>query len=812
MVTAEQYRVSKQTMREQFIKIELLNRDMQVLDEIQGDCVGGNITFDNNSDMRRSCYVEMVVTNSSYEIAAGSRIFLNRLIKVYIGIRDNYTGEIVWFNMGVYVIDEPSYRYSADTHALTFYGLDMMSLFTGDRDGYIEGSTTVIPQGSSVREAIISTITQFGNIRNYIVEECQMRNGEIQEVPIDIQLTNGVTIFSILQQLRDILPYYQIYFDTDGVFHYEQIPTEEDEPVVADDDVIMENLTSEQVITDFKNIKNVIEVYGYTWDAPYYASDVNVVGNIIILTVAGLTPVVGDLPYTDGQAVGFVCPDLPDDYGSLQMMWNNNRNVPFVNYNHESIPVSFLDEGELYVVRYDGSINSMVLMGHNQIYAIAEDRNPESPFNVDATGVIRLPLYGGDYSNIQTDYLAQERANWELYQHTRTQQALTLYMSPVLYFDVNQIVSHRSREIGEEKKYLIQRISYGLGVEEQMTVALQSYQSYWNTFREEPKYKNIDAVHFDGTQCLDTGYAPTYKTRVKIYGNFGEFESSGAVCGCVGGVYQSVLADEIQDEYSFGVQRADATHFTSTMFDKESSIEVDTFGDIIVDKNKNKFTINDISVETEYTPFQYMSYPLFIMANNNNGEIEDYLGGAIKRVQIWNNEVLVRDFIPVVDTDNVVCFYENVNGKFYHLNDDGVYTLDYIEMTQEPTLGSTWVFLEDAEFIPPFSGTYKIEVYGGGGSGGTTTYRTQREGDMEAGVYIGGHGGGGSGDETTMTLTEGVAQQVRVGKGGTAGSDGGTSSFGSFSVAGGKSNGQHSGSLATDGTAGTETEPTVIEG
>ena len=73
MITSEQYRVSKQMMRERYIKIELLNRDMQVLDEIQGDCVGGNITFDNNSDMRRSCYIEMVVTNGKSHNQKGRR-------------------------------------------------------------------------------------------------------------------------------------------------------------------------------------------------------------------------------------------------------------------------------------------------------------------------------------------------------------------------------------------------------------------------------------------------------------------------------------------------------------------------------------------------------------------------------------------------------------------------------------------------------------------------------------------------------------------------------------------------------------------
>ena len=70
----------------------------------------------------------------------------------------------------------------------------------------------------------------------------------------------GSTWWDVLEALQSILPNYQMYFDVDGVFHYETTPYRADESVRMDDDIWNQNVISENVSYDFETIKN-IELY-----------------------------------------------------------------------------------------------------------------------------------------------------------------------------------------------------------------------------------------------------------------------------------------------------------------------------------------------------------------------------------------------------------------------------------------------------------------------------------------------------------------------------------------------------------------------
>ena len=134
------------------------------------------------------------------------------------------------------MIDAPSWKYDATTNTLSFSGLDLMSKLTVVRNGQLQGIPTVIKQGESVREAMIATLA-LGGFTKYVISECINRDGSIQEVPYDIEIDQGGYVYDILSSLCDILPQYQIYFDVDGVFHYDLIPTGNDEPVLITDDI-----------------------------------------------------------------------------------------------------------------------------------------------------------------------------------------------------------------------------------------------------------------------------------------------------------------------------------------------------------------------------------------------------------------------------------------------------------------------------------------------------------------------------------------------------------------------------------------------
>lgn len=307
-IGAEDYNVLKQQYIKKYIRLELLDFQYNIVDELSGNMTKCSINVDSNSDLRRSCDLGFVVTTSTFDIKAGSKIFLDKMVRPYVGYENMRTGEIQWYNQGIYLVNNPQWSYNASTNEISMQALDLMSKLTGLRNGNLEGIPTKIAKDENVREAIIKTI-ELGGFTKYICEECKTKDGTIVPVPYDIEIDVGGTIYDILTGLRDIMPNYQIYFDINGVFHYEPIPLAYDDPVLIDDDLFNNVLISENINTDFESVKNYVEVLGHTWDVDYYSpSDKTTVNG------GTITPTFSDLKtLEDGTAVGIT---LPSDVNS----------------------------------------------------------------------------------------------------------------------------------------------------------------------------------------------------------------------------------------------------------------------------------------------------------------------------------------------------------------------------------------------------------------------------------------------------------------------------------------------------------------
>ena len=302
-IGAEDYNVLKQQYIKKYIRLELLDFQYNIVDELSGNMTKCSINVDSTSDLRRSCDLGFVVTTSTFDIKAGSKLWLDKFVRPYVGYENMRTGEIQWYNQGIYLVNNPQWSYNASTNEISMQALDLMSKLTGLRNGNLEGIPTKIAKDENVREAIIKTI-ELGGFTKYICEECKTKDGTIVPVPYDIEIDVGGTVYDILSSLRDIMPNYQIYFDINGVFHYEPIPLAYDDPVLIDDDLFNNVLISENINTDFENVKNYVEVLGHTWDVDYYSpsESTTVSDNMITPTFADLTAL------EDGTAVGITLP------------------------------------------------------------------------------------------------------------------------------------------------------------------------------------------------------------------------------------------------------------------------------------------------------------------------------------------------------------------------------------------------------------------------------------------------------------------------------------------------------------------------
>ena len=468
-ITQNDYNIIKQRINERYIKINILDFQYRTVDEISGNMLSCSVQCDADSDLRRSCSVSLIVRDNSFDIQSGGKIWLDKYIQVYIGLKNIYTQEIQWYNQGIYLIDAPTWKYEATNNTLSFSGLDLMSKLTGARNGQLQGIPTVIKQGESVREAIIATLA-LGGFTKYIVSECANRDGTIQAVPYDIEIDQGGFVYDILSALRDILPQYQIYFDVDGVFHYDLIPSGDDEPVVITDDIWKNILIGEDISIDFASVKNYIEVYGYTHNPEYYPSAISVSGATISMTISALTSL------SENDIIGFTPTSAVT--GNIQLSVNSFGAKKLVDSNGKYI--TSLDANTYYVAMYQSN-GTWKFLGHQQAQATWSDENPDSPFYINGpVGVIRQVLCGGDYENIQSDELALERAKIEIYWKCRLNDSITLNIVPIPWLDVNLVVSHAPKDEIEEKRYIIKSYSVDYGsVEATMSVSMISYYGYY---------------------------------------------------------------------------------------------------------------------------------------------------------------------------------------------------------------------------------------------------------------------------------------------------------------------------------------------
>ena len=369
MPTQAEYNLAKQNVRINYYKIILLNYQFQNVGELTGDSIETpSFTIDANSDIRRTCSITLTPRDSSFDIKQGNKIWLDKYVQIFVGQKNIRTKEIEYTNMGIYLINNPQRVYSTTDNTLTIQGLDLMARTTGLRNGNLQGMPYVIPQGSNVRVAIIAVLELAGFTR-YVVDECPI------DVPNDIRVDVGGTVYQLLTALRDILPNYQIYFDVDGVFHYTLIPSGKNEQIMVDDDIWNVNLIDYQKSTNFESLKNSIEVFGKTHDIKNYGGQSSASGDTYSITLSSVNSL-----YRNTK-IGFNTSVDVGDTKNLSVTIANGT-VTYPIRNEDGTTPKFNEEDTYYVVKYVYGID------HWEFVNVQDVENPNVAVISDDTYIV----------------------------------------------------------------------------------------------------------------------------------------------------------------------------------------------------------------------------------------------------------------------------------------------------------------------------------------------------------------------------------------------------------------------------------------
>ena len=129
---------------------------------------------------------------------------------------------------------------------------------------------------------------------------------------------------------------------------------------------------------------------------------------------------------------------------------------------------------DIYCFKYLKSQNIWVYAGMYQIEGYYENNNPESPFSIDKIGYRLQIKSGGEYENITTSTLAQERAEYENWITSRLTDTITIESVIIPFLEVNQKIQYRKLSNGSVDSYIINSLSASF-IDGTMTITMNKF-------------------------------------------------------------------------------------------------------------------------------------------------------------------------------------------------------------------------------------------------------------------------------------------------------------------------------------------------
>lgn len=169
-------------------------------------------------------------------------------------------------------------------------------------------------------------------------------------------------------------------------------------------------------------------------------------------------------------------------------------------------------------------------------------------------------------------------------------------------------------------------------------------------------YKRVEYIESNGSQYINTEFKPNQDT--KVYCNVNWVPKSSGSSYLFGAETSSKVSSFLIAGYN-GRWRL-GYNTSESYFSEENFLQP---VDVLVDKNSA--TINsEETVSVNYSTFS-TAYPIFIFATNRGGNPYGKHGGKLYFFKIYDNNNLIRDFIPVISSSNIYGLYDLVNNKFY---------------------------------------------------------------------------------------------------------------------------------------------------
>ncbi len=176
------------------VKLQILDNNDNVVDEITPKLVDGSISVDKERDIRRTAQITL---------AEHIDIWLDTRFKLLVGFEDEYIPQ------GVFIVTNPETLSRPTERTMTIQGNDKTYLLSGSPIGKFVYETT-IEQGVKISTAIKELAA---GINKFLFDDCDVK------VPYDLTYAAGNSRWKAMKELAD-LAVYALYFDANGYLRF----------------------------------------------------------------------------------------------------------------------------------------------------------------------------------------------------------------------------------------------------------------------------------------------------------------------------------------------------------------------------------------------------------------------------------------------------------------------------------------------------------------------------------------------------------------------------------------------------------------
>ena len=170
-------------------------------------------------------------------------------------------------------------------------------------------------------------------------------------------------------------------------------------------------------------------------------------------------------------------------------------------------------------------------------------------------------------------------------------------------------------------------------------------------------YTPLAYIESTGMQYINTGFIPDNNSRIVM--NFELVGSTfGALYGARKATTNSVFGMWIEDGKAY-------PHYGNVGYTDIGVISTTTTNKIKYDMNGSSINVNGTTRTGSNTTFD-SGYPLTLLTLNDGGVMDTrYVSGKLYSTKIYDNGVLVRNFVPAENSSGTVGLFDTVGQKFY---------------------------------------------------------------------------------------------------------------------------------------------------